>query len=84
MVPARKPCWYCVVKSFVNEDRLPNTPVELVGTSSAERLIALNSPFTIYVLFTLILYWAHTLLRNRFGVGQLLPLSTASADKCRL
>ena len=77
-----------VVKSFVNEDferqKFDNASKELrKDFTSAERLIALNSPFmnfTIYVLFVLILYFGSYLIVSSqgtaFGVGQLSSLIT--------
>ena len=77
-----------VVKSFVNEDferqKFDNASEELrKDFTSAERLIALNSPFmnfTIYVLFVLILYFGSYLIVSSqgtaFGVGQLSSLIT--------
>ena len=77
-----------VVKSFVNEDferqKFNKAAEELrVDFTTAERLMALNSPFmnfTIYVLFVLILYFGSYLIISSqgaaFGVGQLSSLIT--------
>lgn len=77
-----------VVKSFVNEDferqKFDKASEELrKDFTSAERLMALNSPFmnfTIYVLFVLILYFGSYLIVSSqgtsLGVGQLSSLIT--------
>ena len=77
-----------VVKSFVNENferqKFNKASEELrEDFTSAERLIALNSPFmnfTIYVLFVFILYFGSYLIVSSqgtaFSVGQLSPLIT--------
>ena len=77
-----------VVKSFVNENferqKFNKAAEELrVDFTTAERLMALNSPFmnfTIYVLFVLILYFGSYLIISSqgaaFGVGQLSSLIT--------
>ena len=77
-----------VVKSFVNEDferqKFDNASEELrKDFTTAERLLALNSPFmnfTIYVLFVLILYFGSYLIVSSqgtsLGVGQLSSLIT--------
>lgn len=77
-----------VVKSFVNEDferqKFDNASEELrKDFTTAERLMALNSPFmnfTIYVLFVLILYFGSYLIVSSqgtsLGVGQLSSLIT--------
>lgn len=77
-----------VVKSFVNEDferqKFDKASEELrKDFTTAERLLALNSPFmnfTIYVLFVLILYFGSYLIVSSqgtsLGVGQLSSLIT--------
>lgn len=77
-----------VVKSFVNEDferqKFDKASEELrKDFTTAERLMALNSPFmnfTIYVLFVLILYFGSYLIVSSqgtsLGVGQLSSLIT--------
>ena len=77
-----------VVKSFVNEDferqKFDKASEELrKDFTTAERLLALNSPFmnfTIYVLFILILYFGSYLIVSSqgtsLGVGQLSSLIT--------
>lgn len=77
-----------VVKSFVNEDferqKFDNASEDLrKDFTTAERLMALNSPFmnfTIYVLFVLILYFGSYLIVSSqgtsLGVGQLSSLIT--------